>query len=217
MTRTSPGAQMDGLAATRQSIHAVAELLIAGPQKLAIDTVRLRFADGAIRPWADEFPRVTAAGLETSAGVLPLVGTIAGLARLAGIVPRTLTHVYRDGSGLGVEAELSVDPGLARTVFDTYATGSAALADFAPEDERVLWPEHFDLALTQREVNFGVVPGDEHLSTPYAYVGPWQARQGPFWNVSFGAAQPLADLGGPGAVADFFRQGCVHAAEDSPA
>jgi hypothetical protein len=72
--------------------------------------------------------------------------------------------------------------------------------------EPVLWPEHFDLAVTVDEVNYGVSPGDTYLDEPYAYVGPWQARTGPFWNAPFGAARPLSELGDADAVAGFFTE-----------
>ncbi|ETK32290.1 hypothetical protein [Microbispora sp. ATCC PTA-5024] len=71
----------------------------------------------------------------------------------------------------------------------------------------VLWPEHFDLAVTLDEVNYGISPGDGHLPEPYAYVGPWTPRTGPFWNAPFGASRPLRELGGAEAVRAFFEQG----------
>jgi hypothetical protein len=68
----------------------------------------------------------------------------------------------------------------------------------------VLWPEHFDLGVTLDEVNYGVSLGDGYLAEPYAYVGPWQPRTGPFWNAPFGAARPLRDVPD---VAGFFAEG----------
>jgi len=55
----------------------------------------------------------------------------------------------------------------------------------------VLWPEHFDLGIAVDEVNYGISPGDDGHATPYAYVGPWTQRTGPFWNAPFGALYPL--------------------------
>ena len=37
----------------------------------------------------------------------------------------------------------------------------------------MLWPEHFDVAVTDNEVNYGVSAGDDGHPLPYAYVGPW--------------------------------------------
>ena len=45
--------------------------------------------------------------------------------------------------------------------------------------------------VTDDEVNYGVSPGDEFHPLPYAYVGPWTSRIGPFWNAPFGAFMAL--------------------------
>jgi hypothetical protein len=95
---------------------------------------------------------------------------------------------------------------------DAWWTGDEALAAFAPSAERVLWPEHFDVAIAVDEVTYGVSPGDHFIGVPYAYVSPWQrdGRTGEFWNQPFGAAVPLSDLGDPGdagGVAAFFARG----------
>jgi hypothetical protein len=71
----------------------------------------------------------------------------------------------------------------------------------------VLWPEHFDIAITLDQVNYGVSAGDEYLAEPCAYVGPWQPRQGLFWNAPFGAARPLAQLPDAEAIVQFFTDG----------
>ena len=91
-------------------------------------------------------------------------------------------------------------------IADCFRDGDAALAAFAPEVERVLWPEHFDLAISVDQVNYGVSPGDDHLAVPYAYVGPWAPADvsGPFWNTSFGAARPLAEIDD---LVGFFAEG----------
>ena len=78
--------------------------------------------------------------------------------------------------------------------------------------DRTLWPEHFDLAISSSEVNFGVSPGDEAITEPYAYVGPW-AKPLPgdaaFWNESFGAAVRRRDIATVDDLVDFFRAGWV--------
>ena len=78
----------------------------------------------------------------------------------------------------------------------------------------MLWPEHFDLAITLAEVNYGVSPGDDEIPEPYAYVGPWTPLVGTFWNVPFGAARALAELDGVGAVVDFFGEGARRVGSD---
>ena len=78
---------------------------------------------------------------------------------------------------------------------------------FAPDQEPVLWPEHFDLGISLDEVNYGVSPGDSQIPRPYAYVGPWSAREGTFWNTPFGAARPLTELPDVDALVAFFHEG----------
>jgi hypothetical protein len=102
---------------------------------------------------------------------------------------------------------VSFDDGCLATVLRAFEVGEAALSAFAPEAPRVLWPEHFDVAITIDRVNYGVSPGDGHIGEPYAYVGPHEWRAGRFWNMSFGAARSLAELGDPAAVTQFFHTG----------
>jgi hypothetical protein len=68
---------------------------------------------------------------------------------------------------------------------------------FAPSEEPILWPEHFDLGIALDEVNYGVSPGDNGHPLPYAYVGPWTPREGEFWNASFGAVRTAEQLPTP--------------------
>jgi hypothetical protein len=80
-----------------------------------------------------------------------------------------------------------------------------------------LWPEHFDVGITLDSVTFGVSPGDDLITEPYAYVGPHELRQGEFWNQSFGAARTMTDFDGAQAVRAFFEEGRTRAAADPPA
>jgi hypothetical protein len=67
-----------------------------------------------------------------------------------------------------------------------------------------LWPEHFDIGtnvalLNGGGVNLGCSPGDQYVTEPYLYVGPWgAARPGDptYWNVSFGAALRRSEMMG---------------------
>ena len=66
-----------------------------------------------------------------------------------------------------------------------------------PCSEVQLWPEHFDLGCNIDGVNFGCSPGDALVTEPYVYVGPWNTDglpDGGFWNASFGAVLPYAEL-----------------------
>ncbi len=106
-----------------------------------------------------------------------------------------------------------VDADRLAVLTDALALGDAALRAFAPELEPVLWPEHLDVAITRDEVNFGVSPGDGFLAEPYAYVGPWEPRTGPFWNQPFGAARPLTELADLASLVAFFAEGAALAAD----
>ena len=89
---------------------------------------------------------------------------------------------------------------------DALTAGDAALRAMAPDEVPVLWPEHFDVGISVDEVNYGVSPGDSYLATPYAYVGPWAARTGDFWNAPFGAALAVEGRDAD-ALAAFFARG----------
>jgi hypothetical protein len=101
---------------------------------------------------------------------------------------------------------LAVDPAAADSVCAAYAIGNAALRAFAPDADPVLWPEHFDVAITVDEVNYGVTPGDSGITEPYMYVGPHSLpERDDFWNEPFGAAKPLSSR--VEDVVSFFEQG----------
>jgi len=102
---------------------------------------------------------------------------------------------------------LDVDPDQAARLLSALALGDAGLERFAPRQERVLWPEHFDVAITWDQVNYGVSPGDTFLGEPYAYVGPHEVPAGSFWNASFGAVRPVRELADVSALVAFFEEG----------
>ena len=201
---------------TRLALHGVAELVLAGPQYAESHTIRLRVTPGGFGTVTEPDLRVDGLELVTPEARLPLGGTFAGLAHAADVEARSLRDVYSGGPDIGPDEPLVIDPDAAGVVLDAFARGSLALRTFAPDIEAVLWPEHFDLAITLAEVNFGVSPGDHDLSEPYAYVGPWTPRLGPFWNTGFGAARPLSELQGDDALVGFFVEGSGLAVTDPP-
>jgi hypothetical protein len=211
----------DTPAATRRALHGTAELLVAGPQYRGTGKMRLAVRPGGFgtsRSWDDVLGIavdrtdlvVRRSGDERR---IPLAGTYAELAAAAGLEPGGLEGAYGDGSGVVLDDEVDIDPAAAARLAAAWAVGDAALraigtevaGDDAPAP--VLWPEHFDVAITLDEVNYGVSPGDSTIPEPYAYVGPFQPRQGLFWNQPFGAARPLAELAGEDGVLAFFREG----------
>ena len=137
----------------------------------------------------------------------PLTGTADQLAAALDVDVGRPAGLYADGSGVGADDPLVVDGAAAAMIASWFATGDAALRRLFDGVQPVLWPEHFDLAVTVDEVNYGVSPGDAAVPEPYAYVGPWQRRAGSFWNAPFGASRAAAELDGVDALAAFFRAG----------
>jgi hypothetical protein len=192
-------------AATRAALHAVAELLMAGPQYRCSGTIRLRVTPGGFATVAEPTLRVEGTDLVAGEERLPLSGrTIGELGAATGAGAGAPEGLYHDGSGGNVDDVPAVDPGAAGVLAEVLARGDAALREFAPDQTPVLWPEHFDLGVSVGEVNYGISLGDAYLAEPYAYVGPWQPREGAFWNASFGAARPLTEIGD---LAGFYAEG----------
>ncbi len=204
----------DSLVATRHALHAVAEFLLAGPQYAASRTIRLRVTPGGFATCLAPELRVEGLELVTPETRVPLDGTCESVAKAAGLGARDLREVYADGPTLTRDETLRLSADAAAVIADAFARGDAALRELAPSEEPVLWPEHFDLGNTLDEVNYGVSPGDVHSPVPYAYVGPWAARRGPFWNTAFGAARPMAELPDVASLLGFFREGAERAASD---
>jgi hypothetical protein len=205
------------LESTRRSLHGLAELLLAGPQYARSGDIRLRVTATGFATVAEPDLLVEADALVAPAGRLPLQGTIAGLATRAGVEPRNLRDVYAQGPTIGIDGALDVDVEAGGLILSAFARGDAAMRSLAVDEEPVLWPEHFDVGITTGDVNYGVSPGDDGISEPYAYVGPWRARVGTFWNADFGAYRLMRDLPISEDVLAFFAEGSRHAAESQAA
>ncbi|MEO3760498.1 hypothetical protein ABGB19_19715 [Mycobacterium sp. B14F4] len=200
----------DTYVATRRQLRQVAESLVAGPQYRAAGTIRL-----AVRP--DGFAAaaiplaVHGTDLVFPNGSVPLAGPLDAIAAAAGVDVGPPDGVYKIVDPLPGDAVLALDAVAAEWTARSHYAGGHALKQVVPEQHPVLWPEHFDVAVTEDEVNYGVSAGDETHPTPYAYVGPWQTRTGPFWNAPFGALHPLDPAHDVDAltsqIADFFERG----------
>jgi hypothetical protein len=195
------------IAPTRQAWHAVAELVLAGPQLRRSETIRLRVVPGGFATVADP-PLLVVGGSLSFGGVsVPIDGrTCHELAEAAG-VEAVAPDIYQDGTNADPSDPLRLDPRALDTLAEAFARGDAALRAFAPSLTPVLWPEHFDVSVTSDEVNYGVSPGDAYLDEPYAYVGPLHPRSGAFWNAPFGAARPLSQLSDVDGVVAYFAEG----------
>jgi len=196
--------------ATRRQLRGVAESLIAGPQHRAAGTIRL-----AVRP--DGFAGVAiplavhGTQLVWPNGAAALAGQVSALAAAAGVTAGPPDGVYDVIDPLALDAVLDVEAAAADWLYRSHYAGGHAIKSVLPEAHPVLWPEHFDVAATENEANYGVSAGDDYHPTPYAYVGPWSARTGPFWNAPFGAVRPLDAAPDVDAlasqIAEFFQQG----------
>jgi hypothetical protein len=197
------------LVATRRSLHAVAELVLAGPQFARSASIELRVVRAGFATVRDPDLRVMVDRVRAADTEVQMDGhSAAALAAAVGVEVVSLAEVYDGGPGTGPDDVLTVDTAAARRIADAFEVGDAALRAIAPGSTPVLWPEHFDVAVTLGEVNYGLSPGDDHLPEPYAYVGPWAVpAPDDFWNAPFGAARPVVGLGGLDGVRAFFEEG----------
>ncbi len=184
------------LITTRRSLHAVGELVLAGPQHAQTGEISLRATPGGFGTTHTPDLRVDGTdvvGAEATVGITGLTPT--SLAAALGVEARSLSEVYTDGSGIGLDDVLEVDPDAAAAIAAAFSAGDAALRALAPDETPILWPEHFDVGITVGEVNYGVSAGDTYLAVPYAYVGPWSPpTQDDFWNAPFGRAVPVSEI-----------------------
>jgi hypothetical protein len=196
---------------TRFGLHAVSELLVAGPQYRRFGTIRMRVVLGGFA--GTKWPiSVVGSELVWPEGRVPLTGSFAEVARSAGfeaIAPPP--GLYADGTGLDPVESFTLDDAAVTSMHDWFAVGDTALRRFA-EQTPTLWPEHFDLSVAVDQVNYGVSPGDGTSPVQYAYVGPWTPRTGDFWNAPFGAMRPRSEVPTVESLLEFFREGRARAA-----
>jgi hypothetical protein len=215
-------ASTDALATTRRSLHQVAEHVLSAARKRATGQIALVPGEGGVRtpPLPDgrvlalidgdiaviDDTGVRRAPLTTPSAAAEFVGTEAGF-------PWTK---HPPGTESMPDAALEVDPDAARVLAGWFALGDAALRDLAArltpgaETAPQIFPEHFDLAITVAEVNYGVSPGDDAIAAPYLYVGPFTgppAGDEQFWNAPFGAYATIDDVDTRAAALRFFLKG----------
>jgi hypothetical protein len=198
----------DELAATRRSLHAVAELVLAGPQYRATGELRLAVTPGGFATYA--LPRIRVDGpflVATDRAPIAIHGrTARSLAAAVGVEGGRPEDSYRDGSGVGMDTALTLWPDSVEAVMAAFGIGYEALVTFAPAVAPILWPEHFDVAIRADKINYGLSPGDGFIDEPYAYVGVADPPVDPFWNAPFGAARRLGQQDAS-AIVSFFATG----------
>lgn len=218
-----PAVLPPGFDATRRSLHAVAEHLLAPARHAANARIGLRFTyHGFGTPFfgPDRQVRVEDGELVDGDRRHPLT-TLGAAAAFLGMEAGAPAGVYTPTTPCDLGAPLEVDPAPARALGDWYGLCARLLeqlrADAGAEDapSRVqLWPEHFDLAVDLgpdgRRANFGGSPGDELHPEPYLYVGPWATDGlGPhvYWNEPFGASLSYMEILCGADPLAFLRQG----------
>jgi hypothetical protein len=206
----------DALAATRRTLHGIAEHLLSAHGRRNGGSVRLFVTVRGMEtrpPHGDTIALADDVLVRRPDGpTVPLTGTLGSLADALGVPFGMPDPPYPLASGCGPDDAVVIDRTALTTLVDAWARGAQALRLIAArhrltEREPALWPEHFDVALTIAEVNLGVSPGDAGHPEPYAYIGPWTPRTGPFWNAPFGALRPMRDLPDVDAVLDYFETG----------
>jgi hypothetical protein len=216
-------------AETRESLHALADHILAAARYHAIGRIGLQVVQGgfATPPFGDDQRAVGVDGTELvhRAGGQERrtpITTLRAAGEFAGVEPGAPSDVYKPATPCDLDAPLLVDAEAARRLADWYALGDAALrrlrtaiAADRPSD-LTLWPEHFDVAIRAGEINYGASPGDAQVPEPYLYVGPTglhlAATDDSFWNQPFGAAVTWEDVRSVDDAVEFFRQGRQHAA-----
>src|SRR6185503_4224656 len=96
---------------TRRALHAVAELVLAGPQHRASGHIRLTVTPTGFRTFADPDLRIDGVDLVGAGRRVPLSGrTCAELAQAVGVQAGEPEGVYPDGGGADPEQVLELDP-----------------------------------------------------------------------------------------------------------
>ena len=212
----------DALIATRRSLHQVAEHVLSAARKRATGhEIALLPGPGGVRtpPLADG--RVLAV-IDADIAVIDDSGirrapltTARAAAEFVGTEPGFPWTKHPPGTASMPDAQLEVDRDAARVLADWFALGDASLRELATrlspgaEPTPQIFPEHFDLAITLAEVNYGTSPGDDAIPAPYLYVGPFQGppAQDVFWNAPFGAYTTIAEVETAADALAFFLEG----------
>jgi hypothetical protein len=199
------------LVSTRRSLHALAEQVISPLRVQATgNEIALRVrpegfgtpdlpGGGWVGTRGSQLIRVEPDGDEQSIAITSLRAA----ARFLGLAEATASTLS--------DTTLEIHAGATLRLADVWATGNDALSTFAPDASIHLWPEHFDIAIELDNATYGISPGDDDHTEPYAYVSPWTKpeKTGPstFWNATgfTGAERVVADADDDAEIVSFFR------------
>jgi hypothetical protein len=183
---------------TRESLHRVAEQLVA-PARKPRNEIALHPTPGGFGTPGFEFEggrlQVRVEGIELvlsrdgDVDRAPLTSLAAGAALLG-------SALLPDGMP-DDETPLELDPDAAGVLADFYAFAADVLGrvkeSMGPADEAtetILWPEHFDVAFEAGpeaaggQGAYGASPGDDDHDQPYVYVLPWSEVTGELWQAT---------------------------------
>jgi hypothetical protein len=228
-----PGALPSTFASTRDSLHALAEHVIAPARFYRDRHIMLTPTPGGFgTPLMSNGERVRVEGVELlherpgSTKRVPIT-TLADAAAFIGIPLGSPEGLYKAATPCLPDAPLQVEAEAAHALADWFALAAAVLKEVhdayaATNPSGIhLWPEHFDIGCdlgveaNDTRANYGASPGDGTIADPYLYVGPWapERRTGVFAMYPFGAARSYDELLASGdlrsAAAEFFFDGAA--------
>jgi hypothetical protein len=228
-----PGALPSTFASTRESLHALAEHVIAAARYHRDGHISLTPTPGGFgTPSLENGERVRVEGVELlherpgSTKRVPIT-TLADAAAFIGVPLGLPAGVYEAATPCLPDEPLHVEADAAHALADWFALAAAVLKEVhdayaATNPSGIhLWPEHFDVGCDlgveadETRATYGASPGDEHIAAPYVYVHPWAAARhtGVFGMYSFGAARTYDELLAAGdlrsGAVEFFFDGAA--------
>lgn len=228
---TAPPTSIARLVATRSAWHALAEHVLAPDLHRRTGRIGLRRTPGGFGQPEHVVDgiryrvRVDGSDLvidgDAAGESWHQVSTVRAACELVGLPVGARTGAYEPSSPFDPDAPLAIDPSAAgeldawfRLVDDALELFRRRHAGRCPSIVQ-LWPEHFDLACSMAEVNYGGSPGDAGgvgRAEPYLYVGPWSPPSvGGFWNEPYGAAVSRSEVTSVHDAVAFFESGVVEA------
>ena len=207
MNHTDSSPASATLMATRRQLHGIAECLLAGPEYRATGEIALRITPGGFATTAGPEIRLDGLDIFHEDRRIPAAGSFGDLAQRLGVEFGGPAMLYRDGSGAQPDDVVDLDATAVRLIVEWYALSDAALRALDPDQQPILWPEHFDVAILLDDHSFGSSPGDDFHATPYAYISAHDHDDNPFWNAPFGALRDAGDVGSLEDLVAFWREG----------
>jgi hypothetical protein len=206
MDNADSGPASETLIATRRQLHGIAECLLAGPEHRSTGEIALRVTPGGFGTTAE--PEIRLEGMELLHGErrVTAAGSYGDLADQLG-VEFGAPGIYSAVSGVRPEDVVDLDPAATGLISDWYALSDAALRVLDSDQQPILWPEHFDVAILLDDRSYGSSPGDDFHPAPYAYVSASDHDAGPFWNAPFGALRAAQEFRSIDDLVAFWREG----------